>query len=116
MTSPTAGSGGLKSSQAGDRRAMHQAEDLAKALGEACLLSDLSELLKFKQERQVHEAVLDSICSGKPSSCNVTPRMTSALVRPPPTSPGLVPKDHRWNRNPRLKPQKFSKVVFLNML
>lgn len=81
----------------GERQSMQQADDLAKALGEACLLADLGDLLKHKQERQVHDAVMDSIISGKSSSCTTTPRTNpvvtqSVLVRPPPGTPGYAQK------------------------
>jgi len=76
-----------------ERQALQQAEDLAKALGEACLFADLSSLLKIKQEQQVHDAVMDKIrpgfsSPGKPSSCTVTPRTNAvSVVRP---SPGVT--------------------------
>lgn len=69
-----------------EMQSQQQAIELAKALGEACLLADLSHLLKYKQERQVQEAVMDRVGPGfcsplKPSSCNVTPR-TAGQTRP----------------------------------
>lgn len=79
------------------RQSFTQADELARALGEACLLADLSHLLKYKQEQQVQEAVMQTypgFCSPhKPSSATVTPRSgvtTSAgpsLARAAPGSP-----------------------------
>lgn len=79
----------------GERHAKQQSEELAKKIGEACLLADLGDLLKHKQERQVHDAVMGSITTGsstatpgKSGSCAVTPRTSSnpasvAGVSPP---------------------------------
>eukprot|EP00929_Paragymnodinium_shiwhaense_P079029 TRINITY_DN41056_c0_g1_i1.p1 TRINITY_DN41056_c0_g1~~TRINITY_DN41056_c0_g1_i1.p1 ORF type:complete len:3335 (+),score=785.03 TRINITY_DN41056_c0_g1_i1:162-10166(+) len=47
-----------------EQRAMQQADDMAKALGEAALLADLSCILKYRRERQVHDAVLQSMPMG----------------------------------------------------
>lgn len=45
------------SSTAEDSRPLQRCDELADALGEACLLTDLGPLLRMKQETQVHAAV-----------------------------------------------------------
>eukprot|EP00928_Gymnodinium_smaydae_P037382 TRINITY_DN2595_c0_g1_i1.p1 TRINITY_DN2595_c0_g1~~TRINITY_DN2595_c0_g1_i1.p1 ORF type:complete len:3301 (-),score=452.63 TRINITY_DN2595_c0_g1_i1:143-9151(-) len=63
-----------------ERHAMQQADEMAKALGEATLLADLSCILKYTQERQVLDAIMHSL--RPPSKETATPRTATSDSAP----------------------------------
>ncbi|CAK0899126.1 unnamed protein product [Prorocentrum cordatum] len=74
-----------------EKQVKRQADELAKTLGEACLLMDLSDLVKHKQELQVQEAVMDSIRPATGPAADKKP--TERPLQDSPSREPAVPKD-----------------------